>query len=194
MWPHIALSVVTAATSEPVTVDEFKLHARISVDSEENALLESYLKAARKFCETHTRRAFITQTWRLSLDCFPCVIHVPMPPLQSVSSIAYIDSAGDSQTLASSAYQVDTYTEPGRIREAYGYTWPATRTQSNAVTVQFVAGYGAASAVPDTIKTAIKLVAASLYRNRESVGEVQLQHVPHGALTLLGVESWGSYV
>ena len=40
---------------------------------------------------------------------------------------------------------------------------------TNCVTVRFVAGYGAASAVPETVKAAIKLLVGHLYEHREAV-------------------------
>jgi len=112
----------------------------------------------------------------LILDEFPpdarnctSTIDVPVPPLQSVSSITYLDNNGDSQTLAASKYDVDASSEPGRIAPAFGETWPDTRDVNNAVTVTFIAGYTTAALVPDTIKHAIKMITGHWYENREEV-------------------------
>lgn len=115
----------------------------------------------------------ITQTLDWTLDCFPrhgWVFEVPMPPLQSVVSIQYIDTAGATQTLATTEYKVDSKNKPGRIAEAFGKTWPATRAEINAVTVQFTAGFGdTGNDVPENVKLGMQLLIGTWYRNHESV-------------------------
>ncbi len=165
------LTLDTAPASEPVTTAEAKTHARV-LGSDEDTLIGTYITAARKLIEDWSGRAFINQTWDLTLDIFPGVDYIEMPkaPLSSVSSITYTDTAGDSQTLASSEYNVDTNREPGIIRLADGSSWPATDEIPNAVTIQFVAGYGATSAsVDERYILAIKMLVAHWYSNREPV-------------------------
>lgn len=89
------------------------------------------------------------------------------PPLLTITSIAYVDTNGDSQTFSSDDYSADLDSIPGRAVLNYGESWPSTRTQPQAVTVTFTAGYGTAAAVPEEYKAAIKLLAAHLYENRE---------------------------
>ena len=120
-------------------------------------MITSLIKSARVRAESMTRRALITQTLDLKLDFFQNEIHVPRPTLQSVTSITYVDTDGATQTLSAADYLVDAISEPARITPAYGVTWPSTRSQTNAVTVRFVAGYGAAAAVPDGIKLWMKV-------------------------------------
>lgn len=133
-------------------------------------LISALISAARAAAEQELHRYLITQTLDAYFDSFPCVgrmvigsrypEQIPnefrLPPLQSVTSITYVDTAGATQTLAADQYTVDTKSQPARITPAYGVSWPATREQANAVTVRFVAGYGAASAVPDIIKLWMK--------------------------------------
>lgn len=165
----MALVLNTAATTEPVSLTEARLHLRVDAN-EDSVLIESLIKAATNQAQIFTHRQFINATWKLILDGFPTEIVVPRPPLSSVTSIQYVDTAGATQTLATAGYQVDTDTEPGRIREAYGQQWPSTRDEMGAVTVTYVAGYGAtATSVPEDIKAAIKLLVAHWYENREPV-------------------------
>lgn len=96
-------------------------------------------------------------------------IYLPLPPLVSVDSIKYIDQDGTQQTLANTEYLVDLVSEPARVMPAYGKTWPGTRNQIAAVEVTFTCGYGAAAAVPEGIKSWIKLRIGSLYEHREEV-------------------------
>ena len=180
--PKWNLKIVTEPTAEPITTAEAKAHLRVDI-ADDDTLIAALVKAARRWCEEATNRAFVTQTWDLRLDHFPgwgswrgpyadlasVEILVPISPLASVTSITYVDTDGTSQTLATAKYTVDSASEPARIVPAYGESWPDTRDVPNAVTVRFVAGYGAATAVPERIKAAIKLMVASLYENREPV-------------------------
>jgi len=164
----VTTSIQTEPAVEPVTFADMQAQSHID-DDVEQSLVEEYITAARKYCEVFTRRAFITQTIDLSLQRFPTVIECPAPPLQSVTSITYIDGDGASQTLAASVYQVDIANEPGRIKLAFNQSWPTIRASDwNPVVVRYVAGYGAAAtAVPAGIKHAIKLLAANWFENRE---------------------------
>jgi uncharacterized phiE125 gp8 family phage protein len=129
------------------------------------------LSTARAHLENRFGRAFLTQTWRLTLDQFPCEewIKLPMPTLQSVTSISYIDANGATQTLDPSVYAVDVDAFPGRVQLKYGQSWPSTRDDYNAVTITFVAGFTAAALVPMNWKHALKLLIGHWYVNREPI-------------------------
>lgn len=164
---------IVAPAGEPVSLAEAKAWLKVEV-GEDDDLIASLVTAAREYAETATQRALVSRTYRLSVDGFPCDgggLILPRPPLVSVSEIAYTDADGGSQTLDTDSYAVDTQREPGWVIPAYGEVWPTTRAQANAVQVTYVAGYGAASEVPAGIKTAIKLMVACWYENREMIGQ-----------------------
>lgn len=92
--------------------------------------------------EHQTGRAFVTQTWELTLDAFPDAIKLPHPPIASVTWVKFYDLDGVQQTLDPQDYQVDTKSEPGWIVPAPGRTWPATAARIGAVEVVYVCGYG----------------------------------------------------
>ncbi len=96
-------------------------------------------------------------------------IYLDHSPVVSVDSLQYIDQDGVTQTLASSAYKLDSVTAPARLVPAYGTTWPTTRNEINAVSVTYTCGFGAAAAVPETIKRWMLLRIGALYENREEV-------------------------
>ena len=168
----MALKEITPPAEEPITASEAKaspsLRVAVATDDTDIAAL---IKTARLMAETRTMHALVTQTWELVLDGFPTGgIVVPMPPLQSVTSIKYIDTDGDEQTLGATLYAVDGDSIPGLIVPAYGETWPTdVRDQVNAVRVRFVAGFGAASDVPEDIKSWIKIMVGTLYDNPQAV-------------------------
>ena len=191
----MTLVLVTPPAVEPVSLDELKAHLRINADqNDEDALLQHYLTTARKYAENYTWRAFITQTWRVSFDCFPCKIEAPRPPLQEVTSLQYVDTAGDTQTLDEDLYQVDADSQPGRIIPAYGQSWPSIRSGTlNAATVTFEAGYGdSPDDVPEEIRQSILFLAAHLYEQREAVvigAGISIETVPFAVESLLGMHS-----
>jgi len=157
--------------SEPVTLEEAKSHLRVDA-SDDDTLIEGLITAARQYYEDVTRRALITQTWRLSLDRWPggSEILLPRAPLQSVTSVVYTDSDGTATTWSSDEYAVDADSEPGRVVLGYGYSWPsATLRTSLPIQITYEAGYGDADDVPEKIKQAIKLLVGHWYENREGV-------------------------
>lgn len=166
------LSLVTPPAVEPVTLTEAKAHLRRD-DTADDTLIATLITAARQNLDGRDGwlgRALVTQTWDLTIDgAFPDEIAVPLPPLQSVTSVTYVDTDGATQTLATDQYRVLTDRAPAMIVPAHGVTWPSTRDQKAAVTVRFVAGYGDADDVPAPIKAAMLLHIGTMYRDRESV-------------------------
>ena len=164
----IVQTVVPAA--EPVSAAEAKTHMNVTL-STDDTLIGTYITAARLYVEKVLGRQLITATYRLSLDDFPPEILLPYPPLGSITSITYTDTAGTSQTLASTLYQTNSDIEPCRVKPSWGNVWPAVRlTDYNVVKVTYTAGYGAAGTnVPADILTAIKVITANLYEFREDI-------------------------
>lgn len=137
-------------------------------------LLAIFIAGARQLAEQELQRYLVTQTLELSLDHFPAYnLHsdrpyaIRMAPLQSVTSISYIDNDGTTQVLPTAQYTVDALSKPARIEPAYGYSWPSTRDVPNAVTIRFVAGYGAAAAVPACVKRWMALQVKAAWDNRD---------------------------
>lgn len=163
-WSSLNRTVAPPAT--PVSLTEAKAHLRVS-DSDSDDLILGHIEAAAGFCERHTNRAFVEQTWAMKLDDFPRAygdrgryIELPKPPTLSITSITYVDADGATQTLASNQYVFHADEWQPFIAEAFGVTWPNTRCQPGAVTVTFVAGYAQASGsytpnIPPGIKSAV---------------------------------------
>lgn len=179
----MALKLITGPTVEPLTLAEAKTQCRVDDDlTADDGLITTLIAAARQRAEGLTNRAFISQTWEKTLDVFPgsgwCAAwpSVPMgatalplahPPILSVVSVKYVDTSGVLQTLDPASYVVDDRLLPGWIVPAYGYAWPATRLEPNAVRVQFTAGYGTdATTVPDAVKAWMKIAVATMYQHR----------------------------
>lgn len=176
----MATTLVTPPAAEVITLAEAKAHARVEID-DDDGLIAGYAIAARVHLEGETRRAFLTQTWDLTLDYgWPVVredgrhlnrIVLPRPPVQSVTSITYIDSAGATQTLAADQYKLaKASTGEWFVEPAYGVTWPSVRSEMAAITVRFVAGYGSNPGdVPEPLRQAMLLLIGHFYENREAI-------------------------
>lgn len=145
--------------TEPISLQSLKDAVRIRVcDFDEE--LSRLLTAGRFEVEKRTQRRLVTQTVTLYADCFPDsrVLELRMPPVQSVSSVKYLDTEGDEQTLSSANYDVDVVSDnsPARIMLKDGFSWPSVDDDSpNAVYVEFIAGYGAIAAVEARAKLAV---------------------------------------
>ncbi len=193
----LRLSLVSGPSVEPISRTEAESHLRL-VSNEEAGTLTRLIQVGREWLETGTRRALISQQWDLFLDQFPAsaqAIELPKPPLISVDSITYIDADGATQTFAAADYEVDTATEPGRVRPVPDKVWPiAQDDRLNAVTVRFTAGYGTdADDVPAGIRQGLLLVVEHLFENRGATAPALIREVPMGLKHLIQQYRWGDY-
>lgn len=173
---YATLKTTVEPTVEPVTVEEALAYAEFedTTDTTRAELMRGLIVAARRKVERDASVALVTQTRVAKFDCFPtCEQEFHVVPIQSVA-IAYLDSAGDSQTWSSSDYQTDFHNIPPRVAPVDGQTWPVTKTGTlKAVTFTLVCGYGdSADDVPEEAKLAIKLLAKEWFWNRCPTGEV----------------------
>lgn len=192
----MSFNLVSAPAVEPLTVQEVKDHLRIVDDGNvvEDALLEGLITAVRHHMdgwEGVLRRQLITATWDFSLPEFPPIktyIELPLAPVQSITSVSYIDANGATQIWDNSKYQLsDDLTSHPLLHLGYGESWPGTRDEPDSVTIRFVAGYGeSGSDVPGPIRAAMLLLIGHLYNNRElSVTGTIITEIPYGVEALL---------
>jgi uncharacterized phiE125 gp8 family phage protein len=160
------LRLITASTAEPVSLETAKAYLRVD-GTLEDVLIQGLVSAAREQGEELARRAFVTQTWEQTEDAWPAnrVLKLYRPPLQSVTSVKYIDRAGVEATWTD--YRVDTRSAPGAV--LFNTLPGASLQETGAITVRFVAGYGAVDTVPERIKNAILQLVAQWYENRSAV-------------------------
>lgn len=155
-----------------LTTAELKTHCRID-SSAEDTYLDTLILSATKSAEEYTNRAFVNQTWDLSMDLAPAtaVLRMPKPPLSSVTSFKYYDQDDVESLYAATNYRLDTSDfQGGRISLKESHAWPSGLRYTSGIIIRFVAGYGAAaSSVPEPIRHAVKLLAAHWYENREPI-------------------------
>jgi uncharacterized phiE125 gp8 family phage protein len=195
------LKLITAVATEPVTLEEARLHLRLDASGSpathaDDAIVSALITAARQHIDGRDGwlgRALATQTWEMVLDGFPChEMVVPLPPLQEVVSITYVDGDGEEQTLTEGDdFRVIGDREPAWIVPVYNGTWPTTRCQEDAVRVRFTTGYGDTSSPPVTpalpmpIKQAMLLLIGHWYEHREEVIAGNMMELPVAVNSLL---------
>lgn len=185
-------TLITPPEVEPITRTQAKRHCKLQ-EADEDQDIDDWIEAARGLCEEREAIALCTQTWELKLPGFRGPeIWIPKPPLQSVTYLKYYDTANTLQTFSASDYQVMTPRRfPGSIHLGAIASWPATYDRPDAVIVRFVAGYGAAAAVPAEAKHAIKLLVGyySIYREAVLTGTIS-KEMDLGVERLLRCVSW----
>ncbi len=186
----MARNLKTPPGEEPVTLAEAKAFLNVG-DSSEDAWISQLIVAVRRACEMWTSRALVTQTWTWWLDRFPVTanreaprsgyyqlpvdhfdqhtrqLDIPLPPLQSVTSITTYGRDHIGTVFPASNYFVDVESEPGRIVLNSAAFWPTGLREANAVEVEFVAGFGSAALVPDLLKQGMLLWIKLLYADKK---------------------------
>jgi hypothetical protein len=176
----MALKLKTPPATEPLTLAETRTYLKVS-DTTDDVLLSQIITAVRKSCEDWTGRALVTQTLTLWRDAFPHrqkdrlphdgyfelpvefadeaqrMISIPRPPLQSVTYLKTHSTGNQAVTFDAGKYFVDTVSEPGRVVLHQSSSWTLGLRPANAVEIEFVAGYGDASTVPDALKQGMLL-------------------------------------
>lgn len=190
------LKIMEAPTAEPVTLTEAKEHLRIT-HSNEDSFITKLVKVARQRSETLTKLALASATFKYTIDKFPAdeVITLPMPPLEEVSSVKYLDTDGVEYTLDSGDYIV--YDDvPAKIIPAYNQNFPDIELYPiGAVRITYKAGYREfeeedeiqSLIIPEEIKQAMLLIIADYYEHREDLlasGHIP-KVIPFGAEALL---------
>ncbi len=163
---------------EPIGLSQAKAHLRVDGD-ENDALILALIASAREIAEEITGRALIVQTWIQKLDAWPDKkVELSRPPVQSITSIEYLDTAGDLQTMDPADYEVSIGMWKTRVVPSGG-TWPAASQSLDAIRITYVAGYGSVgSAVPAPIIQAMLLMIGQMYDGACSAGEASSMAAP----------------
>ncbi|NDZ12046.1 hypothetical protein C7T35_15430 [Variovorax sp. WS11] len=183
----MAYKVTTAVATEPVTLAEAKLHLRVeTAETADDTIITALITVAREFAEHYTGRAFATQTLEMALHCFPDYeddyIDLDLPPVATITSVKYTDTAGVEQTITGSAYALSLYGEARRLAPTYGNYWPTTQDVPDAVRIRYVTGY---TTLPKAARAGLLLLIGHLYENRQAVSTLSLNEIPMGARSLL---------
>lgn len=177
----MSVQVSVAPTHEPVSLEDARTHLRIT-DTASDAEIQRLIKAARNHVQNLCGRKLITQTLVQRLDKWPSNnkdLLLDSPPVQSVTSVKYLDTNGDQQTWSADDYTVDIYATPARLRPVYGEMWPTIRATNNTIEITYIVGYGEDPGdVPADLVHAMLLLIGGLYEYQESISDQDLRDLP----------------
>ena len=201
--------IKTPASAFPITLDQAKKHCKV-FNTDEDTIIQIYLGTACSIVERDLGRCLMPASIQMFFDDFIDIperslynyilgtippnrrawnddrMYLPLPPVQSITSIKYTDVSGTIQTLSAGNYVLDNVKEPCFVYPSFGNNWPASRGDHNNVIVEYVAGYADASKVPQNYKSAILLLVGHLYENRQEVIAGQtVNRLPMGYKDLL---------
>jgi uncharacterized phiE125 gp8 family phage protein len=164
----MTLQLITPPAAVSISLHEVRAQCRVE-DGSEDALLAGYVRSATDYVEQHSGLRLITQTWNWHIDGFPWAwdgyIRLPLGPIQSITSITYLDTQGVQQTLAPTVYSF----RGDRIMLAPNATWPVSYRSLDVITVTFVCGFGGDhNTVPESLRQAISMLAAYWFAQREA--------------------------
>lgn len=172
--------LITGPVKRPVSIGEVKGHALISHDRDD-ALIYGWIDMAVDDAQHETGgRQLITATWDEYFDRWPCVadsrgdlaLKLYRAPVQSLSSVKYLDASSVQQTLDPSNYRVDIVSPRARVVIKPTAVLPSLADQTQSVVVRYVAGYGTEPHdVPEKIRQWIILQVATRSEFREALGD-----------------------
>lgn len=158
-------TLLTPPAIEPVTLSEAKSFVRIDHD-DDDAVITSLIAAARAHIEAQTRRAMITQDWRIVRDAWPSDgrIKAGPAPTQSVVGARVFDADGNATDMDPSLFVIER--ERG-VLAAPAFALPPPGRTFVGIEIDVVCGYGDdADDVPPQLRQAIRHLVAHWYDNR----------------------------
>jgi uncharacterized phiE125 gp8 family phage protein len=162
----MASILLTPPALEPMTLAEAKAYLRVATDDDDD-VIGALIAAARGLVEAQTRRALITQSWRLVRDQWPRDgrIAVLPAPLSALSAARVYREDGSTQSIDLGAFVIDNATVPAIVAFA-PFTMPEPGRTSAGIEIDVSVGYGAAADVPEPLRQAMRLLIAHWYENR----------------------------
>ena len=161
--------LLTPPALEPVSLDEARAFLRVEHHDDDDTIA-ALIASARIHVETQTRRALMTQTWRIVADAWPVEgrIAILPAPVQSVRAVRVHDETGAAQTVDVEAFVIDVATSTLAFAP---WALPAPGRASAGIEIDVICGYGdAALDVPEPLRQAVRELAAHWYENRGVVG------------------------
>jgi uncharacterized phiE125 gp8 family phage protein len=159
--------LLTGPAAEPLLLADAKAFLRVD-NSDDDDVITALIAAARAHVEAQTRRALITQTWRLIRDHWPPDgrLAVLPAPLRAITAARVYDADGVTHSVDTQAFTADIAAAPA-IVSFVPWSMPEPGRCSAGIELDVQVGYGdAATDVPVPLRQAIKLLVSHWYENR----------------------------
>jgi uncharacterized phiE125 gp8 family phage protein len=172
---------------EPISLAEAKAYLRVEHNADDD-VIAALITGARVHVEAQTRRALITQSWRLVRDAWPedGRIAVTPAPLRELVAARVYKLDGSTQAIDVQAFVANKASAPAMLGFTLG-ALPAPGRHFGGIELEVEVGYGdAASDVPEALRQAIRVLVAHWYENRGLLGEADATGIlPQSAAALL---------
>lgn len=162
----------TTVPQAALPVDEFKAHLRLgsgfAEDNVQDAVLESFLRAAMSAIEARTGKVLITRQFVWSLTAWRDSLSqaLPVAPVSAVTEIKLIDRNDTETVIGPAGYRLVLDQHRPRVM-ATGSALPSVPSQGG-IEIRFTAGYGADwGQLPADLGQAVMLLAAHYYEYRD---------------------------
>lgn len=166
------MHVVAATPAAPaVTWEEAKAHLRLDGE-QEKVFVEGLITAATQHVggpDGWLGRSIGVQDLEVRMGLpVSASIRLPLPPVLSLISIAYVDQEDNEHTIDASSLNVFD----GEIeRPTSGWPWLNGSQRRDALRIQYQAGY---ETVPAPIKAAILMMVGDMHRFRSSASDLNI--------------------
>lgn len=153
--------------SEPVSLAEAKLHMRVDL-GDDDVLIAGLIAVAREQCELEARRSFVSRKMRYTCHQWHTDLGkiLPQRPAAEITAVRCYDWDDVAHEIDAAQYRLS---DDNRVRLRHDFQWPVRVRPVDGFEIEYIAGYGDASAVPARYKQAILLLVAHWYANREAV-------------------------
>lgn len=179
------LTVISAAETQPVSVEEVKSHLR-ELSNDFDDVIPGLIAAATAAVGHHTGRTLAPTGYELRGDSWSNPICLPALPVRSVDEVAYIDVDGDEQVLSADSwyfYLTDMGAEVAFVPTA---SLPSLYDRPQSVRVRFTAGYddpyssesGLDHPLPSTVRMAVLFLIGTWFDNGAHLQDRQTYEVP----------------
>ncbi|PIE14418.1 MAG: hypothetical protein CSA70_01260 [Rhodobacterales bacterium] len=161
----------TAVPSTALPVDEFKAHLRLGTgfaeDSLQDAVLESFLRAAMAAIEARTGKILLSRDFSWTLTAWRDQLGqaLPVAPISAITEFVMIDRLDVEETVDAADYRLDADMQRPRLRPTAALL-PSIPI-GGTVRIGFTAGFGPAwGDLPADLAQAVLMLAAHYYEYR----------------------------
>ena len=146
---------------EPVSLAGAKTQCRV-IGTDEDDAFDLYIASARAHAEAYCGVAFAERTLVAHCDSFADMTRLPFAPVNTVTSITYVDMTGAAQPLSATVYELRADGLDAAIVLKPGAAWPAVQPGSR---ITLTASVG--TIPPDDVLHAMLLFIADSFDRRE---------------------------
>lgn len=191
----MSLRIVQQPIAELVTLEEARNHLNLFAEGSplshpDDAMISAFLSTAREYIEQFTGQTFAQAEFEYRAVPTSAGIVLPVPPVNSIVSVSYLDEDDLLQTVDASVYRLnDDDINTPVVELKSGQSWPLATAVHR---VRFSAGYSLAgesplfNVLPFAVKAAMLLLLGHYYENREAtLAGAPITTIPLGVESLL---------